>query len=125
MERWQVQYLENPNYKRTEKQIQYVMNHPPVVKGWSRPKPITDSEGWGIYGGTPWSPGVYRLQHYDTINHQALPVNNKNGNDPEGVLILESGNMAAEPREIFTKHAFLRESIPPLPPRNQASANIS
>jgi hypothetical protein len=48
MERWQVQYLENPNYKRTEKQIQYVMNHPPVVKGWSRPKPITDSEGWGI-----------------------------------------------------------------------------
>jgi hypothetical protein len=88
MQRWQVEFLENPNYKRTEKQIHYVMNHPPPIKGWSRPKPVTDFEGWGIYGGTPWAPGVYRLQHYDTINHKALPVNNKNGDDPDGVLYI-------------------------------------
>ena len=32
MERWQVKFLENPNYRRTEKQIHYVMNHPPELK---------------------------------------------------------------------------------------------
>jgi hypothetical protein len=88
MERWQIEYLENPNYKRTDKQVQYVMNHPPLISGWSSPKPITDLEGWGVYGGTPWSRGVYRLQHYDNINQKQLPVINKNGIDPEGVLYI-------------------------------------
>jgi hypothetical protein len=88
MQRWQVEYLENQNYKRTKKQIQYVMNHLPRIEGWSKPKPVTDLAGWGMYGGTPWSPGVYRLQHYDNIDHRALPVINKNGDDPEGVLYI-------------------------------------